>query len=1848
MKTIIARFTELKTNVSKANSEFDDLDYNKVDKALKSVGINIKDANGQFRNLDTIFLELSEKWNTLDRNTQRYIATTAAGSRQQSRFIAMMEDYERTMELVEIAQDSAGRSEQQFSKYADTLTHKINSLKNTYEQLKISLLDADIFKSLIDSANNALTKISKLDFKVLVPSMTALIPIIKSFVLKLINSIKKSSTSFLNVGKEISKNIADGINNGGNKVSNKVLSKILGIPETQKEIERLKEEINRLNSEKNSVDVNPNINYDREIAQRQQSLEREQARLARSNEKFAERQKKLTFATSKSIASIAQSAAVGIGIIISGGTIEDALNATGAMILAQAATTGVELLAQTVASMVGVNTAVAAGTATATTTATVGGESIGAGLGRGIETGLASTGVGLIVVAITAAIGLALLGISKYVAKVKAENKSITQQIEDAQERLRDAEAAARDAESQAKSSKQEFKNAEKLKEEYEDLQKIKYKTTEEQERYNELTKEISSQYPSIVTYYNEMTGELNVQKNLWDEILKDSKELAKKDSEDAFLKNEYLLSQQQRLSELQYEEANNNYENLKSIKDNYDDIEAYDLNPVILYGNRQSLSDYFNSQNIELSNSQLDYFEEIKDKYFNGDLKPEDLKDKVSDVLDKITDELLNERNQKQEISNADEKKATISNLQETLSNTNSNSNEVNKIIAAMAVNSGALTKVSGKDIVYDENDRIINIMYDSKEAFDADSEENRAKHYNNLKNAEEILKYAEENDLTDEQKEAIDSLQKNVSQLTISEIENEIAFISSSLNDESGNIQNMLKEDLVNSTQAIAEKLKAIYHIDPTELSSGAIQAFSSQIDAFSQNYGDRQTKNFVNGISNLSNDYKLGMETLTELFTLKWDNLKLNNIEDYKENVKEILNNSDAILSEEDIEAIYTNLIQSLKDSKIVSFAANDIGMIVDDTIANYEQKIEKSDKISKIISTQIEDGFVSAAESKTFIDTLKEFNMDAEKYLTYTKDGIIIDVQAFDNDFVGPADGMETIIDQTIEYNKEKINALDTEKRSLNLILSEVKAQKLLNDEQRESLELLGIKVSNQNDYSTVISQLEKEIDSIDKEKELLEDTNNEYAVGQEKREEAINKYMGLQKALLKSQEEAIDKVTEKIKKAQDAVDKAQKKVDDDADKVQKALEKINEAQEKVIEAQDKLNEALYGSEYRKSSLDGLYNYTTNLGRLEKKANDAKAAIDDLETNPRESVDSYLSNTKGWITTQKAENRVRQTDIDNNLNVLDQGIYNKIAELNAQNPNRNLDVNVRDYYTKVGDRINVNFAAIADAQLPDDFKSYIEERIEDINKQYDAIEQNEDKIKEKEKELKDIQKKIRSDYIKLEEKVINTLKEKYEEEIKDKEDKNKALEQADNDYLDALKKNIDKQRKLRDEEDARNNLATKQKKLSLMQRDTSGSNKKDIQKLREEVEKDQRTLFDKNVDNIIDGLKELYELQKETREAEIEYQKNVLDNAALLLEADRLINSWEGPEDMYEWMLNNQKDLSEMTQAQLEEEQESWDEMFRAKELYMISTADSFSTALITQESEIQEVIANTSEALTLEAERSLNEITSKVDDAIKSVEDALKNAIQGVADARDGYNDAVKALEEDKLDLAEKIAELNQIQAQALQSNISTSGISSNNDRDTNSEQSKQFFSTANSLAYRSSKESILETIEKSLHNPNDLIQAIAVYKSLYGNESLAISEQQYKTFSQYPLLKSKTFHNPNAEGGYLKFATGGIVDYTGPAWVDGTPSKPEAFLSAEDTERIGNAAKLLSTIQILNTQNNNTPPISSNIGDTSIEIHINVENISSDYDVDRLADRVKQDIISAANPIGTSVILNKR
>ena len=163
LKTVVARFQEMKQDPTKLiDSEGVMLDANKVDKALKSIGVNLLNTNGEFRKLDDVFLEIASKWDTLSMGQQRYIATMAAGSRQQSRFIAMMSNYSRTMELVDAAYDASGASQKQFEKTLDSMEAKLNKLKNAWDQFTMGLMNNEILKFVVDAGTEFLTVVNKI------------------------------------------------------------------------------------------------------------------------------------------------------------------------------------------------------------------------------------------------------------------------------------------------------------------------------------------------------------------------------------------------------------------------------------------------------------------------------------------------------------------------------------------------------------------------------------------------------------------------------------------------------------------------------------------------------------------------------------------------------------------------------------------------------------------------------------------------------------------------------------------------------------------------------------------------------------------------------------------------------------------------------------------------------------------------------------------------------------------------------------------------------------------------------------------------------------------------------------------------------------------------------------------------------------------------------------------------------------------------------------------------------------------------------------------------------------------------------------------------------------------------------------------------------------------------------------------------------------------------------------------------------------------------------------------------------------------------------------------------------
>ena len=177
LKSIISRYGEMKASPNKLlNIDGEEVAFNKVDTALQSIGISIKDSNSQFRDFDDVIMELASKWNTLDNNTQRYIATVMAGNRQQSRFIALVSNYDELSRAMSIANNAENASIVQVAKTMDSLESKTNQLKNAFSQIYLDLHIESGLKNVYDWLTRILKTIGKLGvLKGAVPTLMNLV-----------------------------------------------------------------------------------------------------------------------------------------------------------------------------------------------------------------------------------------------------------------------------------------------------------------------------------------------------------------------------------------------------------------------------------------------------------------------------------------------------------------------------------------------------------------------------------------------------------------------------------------------------------------------------------------------------------------------------------------------------------------------------------------------------------------------------------------------------------------------------------------------------------------------------------------------------------------------------------------------------------------------------------------------------------------------------------------------------------------------------------------------------------------------------------------------------------------------------------------------------------------------------------------------------------------------------------------------------------------------------------------------------------------------------------------------------------------------------------------------------------------------------------------------------------------------------------------------------------------------------------------------------------------------------------------------------------------------------------------
>lgn len=159
LKTVIARMRELTDYGATLEG---DVDLNNVESQLAYIGIHLRDTNGELRSTEDVLDDLGRSWSTLNSNQQAAVAKALAGTRQQSRLIAMMDDYERVIELQEISARSAGATVAQMSTYLTGIEAHLNNISVAWEKIITNIVESDVVNSVLNVVSELLDSVATL------------------------------------------------------------------------------------------------------------------------------------------------------------------------------------------------------------------------------------------------------------------------------------------------------------------------------------------------------------------------------------------------------------------------------------------------------------------------------------------------------------------------------------------------------------------------------------------------------------------------------------------------------------------------------------------------------------------------------------------------------------------------------------------------------------------------------------------------------------------------------------------------------------------------------------------------------------------------------------------------------------------------------------------------------------------------------------------------------------------------------------------------------------------------------------------------------------------------------------------------------------------------------------------------------------------------------------------------------------------------------------------------------------------------------------------------------------------------------------------------------------------------------------------------------------------------------------------------------------------------------------------------------------------------------------------------------------------------------------------------------
>jgi TP901 family phage tail tape measure protein len=157
MRTILQRFQSL----SLGETLEDGVDLTDYTSALKTVGVEVLDADGKLKDLDEIITDLGSAWQNLDDAQRSALAGTVAGVRNSNTLIAWMDNFDKFQENLEVAANAEGSLDEQAEIYAQSWEGAQKRVKAAWQAIYSDIIDDDFFITLNNVLEDVLQTVDR-------------------------------------------------------------------------------------------------------------------------------------------------------------------------------------------------------------------------------------------------------------------------------------------------------------------------------------------------------------------------------------------------------------------------------------------------------------------------------------------------------------------------------------------------------------------------------------------------------------------------------------------------------------------------------------------------------------------------------------------------------------------------------------------------------------------------------------------------------------------------------------------------------------------------------------------------------------------------------------------------------------------------------------------------------------------------------------------------------------------------------------------------------------------------------------------------------------------------------------------------------------------------------------------------------------------------------------------------------------------------------------------------------------------------------------------------------------------------------------------------------------------------------------------------------------------------------------------------------------------------------------------------------------------------------------------------------------------------------------------------------